>query len=119
MKSSVPVQPAGTSLPGDQQSPCPALLQPLPRCAQSQAGTSPVLAKGTRFWRVALLSEQGQSPLELQLHLECQADNWWASNVPVVFVPAVPKVKGTSVFCLSKHDCTKGKGWIVLLAPQK
>lgn len=30
MKSSVPVQPGGTSLPGDQQSPCPALLQPLP-----------------------------------------------------------------------------------------
>lgn len=90
-----------------------------PWCAPSQAGTSPVLAKGTRFWRVALLSEQGQSPLELQLHLECQADNWWASNVPVVFVPAVPKVKGTSVFSLSKHDCTKGNGWIVLLAPQK
>lgn len=26
----------------------------------------------------------------------------------VVFVPAVFEVKGTSVFFLSKHDCTKG-----------
>lgn len=29
MKNSVPAQPARTSLPGGQQSPCPALLQPL------------------------------------------------------------------------------------------
>lgn len=78
-----------------------------------------MLAKGARFWRVALLSEQGQSLLEPQLYLEWQAENWWASNVPAVFVPAVPKVKGTSVICLSKHDCTKGNGWIVLLASQK
>lgn len=75
MKNSVPAQPAGISLPGGQQSPCPALLQPLPWCAQSQAGTSPVLAKVARFWRVSLLSEQGQSPLEPQLYLECQAEN--------------------------------------------
>lgn len=77
-----------------------------------------MLAKGARFWRVALLSEQGQSPLEPQIYLECQADNWWASNVSVVFVPAVPNVKRTTVFCLSKH-CTNGNCWIVLLASQK
>lgn len=78
-----------------------------------------MLAKGARFWRVALLSEQGQSPLEPRVCLECQADNRWASNVPVVFVPAVLNVKGPTVFCLGKHDCTKGNRWIVLLASQK
>lgn len=35
-----------------------------------------------------------------------------------VFVPAVFKVKGTTVFFLSKHNCTKGNSGLVLLASQ-